>query len=162
MTAELGHFALALALGLALLQATLPLYGAARARPALMELARHTALGQFILTAIAFGALAKAYVMSDFSVAAVAQNSHSLKPLLYRLTGVWGNHEGSLLLWLLILTLFGAMVAMFGGSLRKAFQARVLAVQAMIGTGFLAFTLLTSNLSHAPGAADAGRSTGLA
>ncbi len=145
MTVELGHFALALALGLALLQAALPLYGAAKGRPALMDLARHTALGQFLLAAIAFGALTKAYISSDFSVAAVAQNSHSLKPLLYRLTGVWGNHEGSLLLWILILTLFGAMVAVFGGGLRKAFQARVLAVQAMIGTGFLAFTLLTSN-----------------
>ena len=122
MTAELGNFALALALGLALLQAALPLYGASREKPALMDLARHTALGQFVLIAIAFAALTRAYVVSDFSVAAVAQNSHSLKPLLYRLTGVWGNHEGSLLLWLLILTLFGAMVAVFGGSLRKTFQ----------------------------------------
>ncbi len=145
MTAELGHFALSLAFGLALLQAVLPLYGASRGWTALMELARHTALGQFVLTAIAFGALTRAYVASDFSVAVVADNSHSLKPLLYRLTGVWGNHEGSLLLWILILTLFGALVALFGGGLREAFRARVLAVQAMIGAGFLAFTLLTSN-----------------
>ena len=145
MTAELGQFALALALGLALLQATLPLYGASRGRTAFTELARHTAVGQFVLTAIAFAALARAYVVSDFSVATVAQNSHSLKPLLYRLTGVWGNHEGSLLLWILILTLFGALVALFGGGLRETFRARVLAVQAMIGTGFLAFTLFTSN-----------------
>ncbi|MCY4229378.1 MAG: heme lyase CcmF/NrfE family subunit [Alphaproteobacteria bacterium] len=145
MTAELGHFALTLALGLALLQATLPLYGASRGQTALMELARHTAFGQFVFTAIAFAALTRTYLVSDFSVAVVVQNSHSLKPLLYRLTGVWGNHEGSLLLWILILTLFGAMVSLFGSSLRETFRARVLAVQAMVGAGFLAFTLLTSN-----------------
>ena len=145
MTAEAGQFALALALGLALLQASLPLYGAARDRPGLMELARHTALGQFLLVAFAFGALARAFIASDFSLAVVEANSHSLKPLLYRFSGTWGNHEGSLLLWMLILTLFGAAVAAFGGGLRAAFRARVLAVQAMIGAGFLLFILLTSN-----------------
>ena len=145
MIAEAGHFALILVLGMAAVQASLPLLGAARGHAGLIELARHTAYGQFVFTAVAFAALTRAYATSDFSLEVVARNSHSLKPLLYKLSGLWGNHEGSLLLWMLILTLFGALVAAFGQGLRPEFRARVLAVQAMLSVGFLLFMLLTSN-----------------
>jgi cytochrome c-type biogenesis protein CcmF len=145
MIAELGHFALALALVLAVVQSVVPLYGAARGEPALMALGGSTAIGQFALVALAFAALAHAYVTSDFSLATVVENSHSTKPLLYKITGVWSNHEGSMLLWVLILTLFGAAVAWFGTALPPDLRARVLAVQGMIGAGFFAFILFTSN-----------------
>jgi cytochrome c-type biogenesis protein CcmF len=145
MIAELGHFALALALVLAIVQSVVPLYGAARGEPALMALGGSTAIGQFALVALAFVALAHAYVTSDFSLATVAENSHSTKPLLYKITGVWSNHEGSMVLWVLILTLFGAAVAWFGTGLPPDLRARVLAVQGMIGAGFFAFILFTSN-----------------
>jgi cytochrome c-type biogenesis protein CcmF len=145
MIAELGHYALALALFVALVQASVPLYGAARANGPLMALARPAAQVQFLLVAGAFLALVHAFVVSDFSVFAVAAYSHSAMPLLYKVSGVWGNHEGSMVLWVLILTLFGAGVASFGGNLPPPLQARALAVQAMISTGFLAFILLTSD-----------------
>ncbi|MBV9523778.1 MAG: heme lyase CcmF/NrfE family subunit, partial [Alphaproteobacteria bacterium] len=145
MIVELGHYALVLALFMALLQASLPLLGAARGQPGLMALASSSALAQFVLVAIAFAALVHAYVTSDFSVLNVVQNSHSTKPLLYKLTGVWGNHEGSMVLWVFILTLYGAAVALFGGALPPALRARVLAVQGMIGAGFLLFILATSD-----------------
>jgi cytochrome c-type biogenesis protein CcmF len=145
MIAELGHFALALALVLAIVQSVVPLYGAARGEPALMALGGGTAIGQFALVALAFVALAHAYVTSDFSLATVVENSHSTKPLLYKITGVWSNHEGSMVLWVLILTLFGAAVAWFGTGLPPDLRARVLAVQGMIGAGFFAFILFTSN-----------------
>ncbi|MGH7126888.1 MAG: heme lyase CcmF/NrfE family subunit, partial [Stellaceae bacterium] len=154
MIAELGHFALALALVLAIVQSTVPLYGAQRRDPALMALGGGTAIGQFALTALAFAVLAHAYVTSDFSLAIVVENSQSTKPLLYKITGVWSNHEGSMVLWVLILTLFGAAVAWFGTGLPPDLRARVLAVQGMIGAGFFAFILFTSNpflrLSPAP------------
>ena len=145
MIAELGHFSLVLALVIAIAQGTLPLIGAHMGNARWIALARPAALAQFGLVSIAFGALTHAYVVSDFSLAVVVQNSHSLKPMLYKVAGVWGNHEGSLLLWMLILTLFGAAVAAFGKNLPAAFRARVLAVQGLIGTGFLLFTLFTSN-----------------
>jgi cytochrome c-type biogenesis protein CcmF len=145
MIAEIGHFSLALALTLALAQATLPLYGAAKRDLALMAFAHATALGQLLFVAIAFLALTVAFVTSDFSVALVAQHSHSAKPLMYKIAGVWGNHEGSMLLWVLILALFGAAVALFGRNLPDTLAARVLAVQGMIGVGFLAFIVFTSN-----------------
>jgi cytochrome c-type biogenesis protein CcmF len=145
MIAELGHFALALALVLAIVQAVVPLYGASRGEPGLMALGGSTAIGQFALVALAFAVLAHAYVTSDFSLATVVENSHSTKPLLYKITGVWSNHEGSMVLWVLILTLFGAAVAWFGTGLPPDLRARVLAVQGMIGAGFLAFILFTSN-----------------
>src|SRR5690349_137631 len=145
MIAELGHFALILALLLALLQATVPLLGAARRDLGWMALSRRTALGQFVLVSLAFAALIHAYVTSDFSVANVFENSHSAKPLLYKVTGVWGNHEGSMVLWVFILSLCGAAVAGFGGNLPAELRARVLAVQGMIGSGFLLFILLTSD-----------------
>jgi cytochrome c-type biogenesis protein CcmF len=143
--AEIGHFALVLALTVALVQAVMPLAGAAKGHAPWLALARPAALAQFALVAAAFLCLTWLYVVSDFSVANVAQNSHSAKPTLYKVAGVWGNHEGSLLLWILILTLFGAAVALFGANLPAALRARVLAVQAMIGVGFLAFILFTSN-----------------
>ncbi len=145
MFIELGHYALILALVVAALQSTLPLWGAARRDARLMAVADTTAPLQFLLVAFSFAALAYAYVSSDFSVLTVAENSHTAKPLLYKITGVWGNHEGSMLLWVLILTLFGAAVSVFGRNLPPTLRARVLAVQGMIGTGFFLFILLTSN-----------------
>ncbi|HSS85630.1 MAG TPA: heme lyase NrfEFG subunit NrfE, partial [Reyranella sp.] len=114
MIPELGHFALILALAVALVQGTLPLLGASRGDARLMALGRTAALTQAFLVILAFGALTQAYVTSDFSVANVVANSHSAKPLIYKISGVWGNHEGSMLLWALILSLFGAAVALFG------------------------------------------------
>ena len=145
MITEIGHFSLVLALCVAVLQAVVPLAGATRGDPSLTAWARPAALTQFLFVAIAFLALTNAYVVSDFSVANVAANSNSLKPLLYKISGVWSNHEGSMLLWVFILALFGAAVALFGRNLPPPLRARVLAVQAMIGAGFLLFILLTSN-----------------
>jgi cytochrome c-type biogenesis protein CcmF len=145
MTAELGHYALILSLAVALAQFVLPLWGAQRNDPTLMALGQPAALVQFFLLALSFACLTAAYVESDFSVVNVVQNSHSAKPLLYKISGVWGNHEGSLLLWTLILSVFGAALAIFGGNLPAGLRARALAIQAFIGVGFLLFMLLTSN-----------------
>jgi cytochrome c-type biogenesis protein CcmF len=145
MLIELGHFALILALCLAALQATLPLYGAARNHAGLMAVGQSAAVAQFLLIAASFAVLVNAYVTSDFSLATVVENSQSTKPLLYKITGVWGNHEGSMVLWVFILSLFGAAVALFGDNLPPGLRARVLAVQGMIGIGFLTFILFTSN-----------------
>jgi cytochrome c-type biogenesis protein CcmF len=154
MIAEIGQFVLILALVLALVQATLPLWGAARGDSALMALADRTAIGQATALLIAFAALTHGFVTSDFSLTVVFQNSHSLKPMLYKVSGVWGNHEGSMLLWVLVLSLFSAAVALCGRNLPPSLKARVLAVQAMIGAAFLAFIIFTSNpfarLSPAP------------
>jgi cytochrome c-type biogenesis protein CcmF len=143
--AELGHYALVLALALALIQSSVPLWGAARGDARLMAVAPATALAGFLYVVLAFAALMALYVMSDFSVENVWQNSHSAKPLLFKVTGVWGNHEGSMLLWVLILALFGALVALFGANLPETLRARVLAVQAWIASAFLLFVLFTSN-----------------
>ena len=145
MIVELGHFALILALMVALVQSTLPLWGAHRADARLMALAAPAALLQLGLVALAFAVLTWAFVASDFSLAVVVSNSHTDKPLLYKISGVWGNHEGSLLLWVLILAVYGAAVAIWGGNLPDGLKARVLAVQGMIGVAFLLFMLLTSN-----------------
>ncbi|WP_420403646.1 heme lyase CcmF/NrfE family subunit [Nisaea sp.] len=145
MIAEIGHYALTLAFFVALAQSAVPLYGAARRDRALMAFAGPAASAQFLLIAISFGALTHAYLTSDFSVANVAENSHSLKPLLYKISGVWGNHEGSMLFWVLILALFGFAVAAFGRQLPDTLKARVISVQGLIGLAFLAFILLTSN-----------------
>ncbi|MET1026513.1 MAG: heme lyase CcmF/NrfE family subunit [Dongiaceae bacterium] len=145
MITEIGHFTLILALVLALAQASVPLIGAQRGLRPWMALARPAAIGQFVFLGLSFLALIHAYVVSDFSVAAVYENSHSAQPLIYKIAGAWGNHEGSLLLWVLILALFGAMVALFGDNLPPRLKARVLSVQAMISVGFLLFMLLTSN-----------------
>ena len=138
MIIELGHFALILALATALLQATLPLLGARRGDAALMNVAPVAALTVFALIAVSFAVLMSAYVRSDFSVLNVWQNSHSMMPLLYKFTGVWGNHEGSMMLWVLILAFFGALVALFGGNLPETLKANALAVQAWIASAFLA------------------------
>ena len=145
MIAEIGQFALILALGLSLVQGTVPLYGAGRRDPSLMAVAAPTALAQALFVALAFGCLMYGYIVSDFSIMNVAANSHSAKPMLYKITGLWGNHEGSILLWVLILSLYGAAVAVFGRNLPASLRARVLAVQALIAVGFLLFLLLTSN-----------------
>jgi cytochrome c-type biogenesis protein CcmF len=145
MIVELGHFALILALVVALLQTAVPLIGAAQRRGAWMAAAEPLAVAQLLLLGFAFAALTWAFVTSDFSVALVVSNSHTLKPLIYKISGVWGNHEGSLLLWTLILALFGASAAWFGGNLPDTLRARVLAVQGSIGVAFLLFMLLTSN-----------------
>ncbi|MCF4165917.1 heme lyase CcmF/NrfE family subunit [Zavarzinia compransoris] len=143
--AEFGHFALILAFCVALVQGIVPLAGAARGHVPSIRLGDHAAVLQFLLVAAAFAALVHAYVTSDFSVLNVFENSHSKKPMLYKVTGVWGNHEGSLLLWALMLTMFGAMVAVFGRNLPETFRARVLSVQGLVGVGFIAFMLFTSN-----------------
>ena len=145
MIPEIGHFALILALVVALVQGSVPIIGAARGNAQWMAVARPAALLQLALIAIAFLALMWAYVVSDFTVLNVVQNSHTDKPLLYKISGVWGNHEGSMVLWVLILAAFGAAVAVFGGNLPPPLRARVLSVQAWIAIGFLAFSLLTSN-----------------
>jgi cytochrome c-type biogenesis protein CcmF len=143
--AEIGHYALVLALCLALIQATLPVIGARLRDPTLMGIAGPVAVVQFLFVALAFGALTTLYVTSDFSVANVFENSHSQKPLLYKITGVWGNHEGSMLLWALILSVFGAMVAIFGNNLPDSLRANVLGVQSWIAAAFQLFILATSN-----------------
>jgi len=145
LIAEIGHFALVLAFCVALVQGSVPLWGAWRGNGAMMALAPGAALAQVVLISIAFAALMYAYVVSDFSVANVYANSHSLKPMLYKVSGVWGNHEGSLLLWVLILALFGLAVAFMGANLPLTLRSRVLAIQGLIAAGFLAFSLFTSN-----------------
>ncbi|ANK80322.1 MAG: c-type cytochrome biogenesis protein CcmF [Rhizobiales bacterium NRL2] len=145
MAPELGQYALVLAIIVATVQAIVPQIGAARRDAGWMAIATPAAQAQFLLVLFAFGCLTVSFVTSDFSVANVVANSHSLKPMIYKISGVWGNHEGSLLLWILILTLFGAAVARFGDNLPPTLKARVLSVQAMIGVGFLAFILFTSN-----------------
>ncbi|HZP79675.1 MAG TPA: heme lyase CcmF/NrfE family subunit [Pseudolabrys sp.] len=145
MNPELGHYALVLALGLALIQSVAPIIGVRLRDATLMRLAGSTALAQFAFVALAFAALTAAYVTSDFSVAIVYENSHSLMPLIYKFTSVWGNHEGSMLLWVLILALFGALLAVFGGNLPATLRANVLAVQAWIASAFYLFILFTSN-----------------
>ena len=145
MFVETGHFALILALVVSVAQAVLPLVGAARRDAGLMGAGTSAAVTQFVLVGLAMLALMNAYVTSDFSVINVVENSHTDKPLLYKITGVWSNHEGSMLLWVFMLALCGASVAAFGRNLPPALKARVLAVQGMIGIGFLAFILFTSN-----------------
>ena len=145
MIAETGHYALILALAVAIVQTVLPLIGARLRDPQLADIAVPAARIQFVLIAIAFAALTVAYVTSDFSVKNVWQNSHSAKPLLYKISGVWGNHEGSMVLWVLILALFGASVATYGANLPRDLKANVLAVQGSIAVAFLLFIVVTSN-----------------
>lgn len=142
---ELGHYALILALLLAFLQAVVPLLGAANGKIRWMRLGRQTAWSGFGLCTIALLALMHAYALSDFSVRNVVENSHTLKPLLYKLSGAWGNHEGSMLLWVWMLSFWSAMIAQRGQSLPETFQARALALQAMLLAGFMLFVLGASN-----------------
>src|SRR5262249_44004758 len=145
MIAELGHYALVLALALALVQSAVPIIGVRTRDGVLMGVAEPTALAQFGFVAFAFGALVACYVTSDFSVATVFANSHSAMPLIYKITSAWGNHEGSMLLWVLILGLFGAMVAAFANNIPSTLKATVLAVQSWIAAAFELFILATSN-----------------
>lgn len=145
MITEIGHFALVLALMVALVQTIVPLIGAQRGWTGWMAAGDTAAITQVALVTVSFAALTWAFVTSDFSLRLVVLNSHSLKPMIYKITGVWGNHEGSLLLWALILAIFGAAVALFGDNLPPTLRARVLAVQGSIGVAFLAFLLFTSN-----------------
>ncbi|MCL4105238.1 UNVERIFIED_CONTAM: hypothetical protein GTU68_055369 [Idotea baltica] len=145
MITELGHFALILAFAVAIFQAVVPLVGAQLGWRGWIAAAIPAANAQFFLTGFSFAALTHAFVTSDFSLRLVVLNSHSLKPMLYKVTGVWGNHEGSMLLWVLILTLFGASAAWFGGNLPPRLRARVLSVQSAIAVAFFAFILFTSN-----------------
>jgi cytochrome c-type biogenesis protein CcmF len=145
MIPELGHYALTLALGLALIQATMPIVGARTNDAVLMNMASPLAVAHFIFVAIAFCALGECYVASDFSVLNVYENSNSAMPLIYRLTSIWGNHEGSMMLWVSILAFFGALVAVFGTNLPLTLKANALAVQAWIAAAFHLFILTTSN-----------------
>jgi len=154
MIPELGHFALALACALALAQTVLPLWGAHRNDARLMAAAPAIAIGQMLALATSFACLVLASVWDDFSVLNVAENSHTLKPLLYKISGAWGNHEGSILLWTLILAGCGGAVALFGRGLPSALRARVIGVLGGSSAGFMLFALLASNpftrLSPAP------------
>src|SRR5262245_18917788 len=145
MIVELGHLPLRLAPVVAAVQVALPARGPQRRDVRLMHVAEPAALCQLGLIVLAFAALTYAYVSSDFSVANVVLNSHSDKPLLYKISGVWGNHEGSMLLWVLILAAFGAAVAFFGTNLPAILRANVLAVQAVVAVAFLAFIVFASN-----------------
>ncbi len=145
MVAEIGHFALILALMVALLQSVVPLAGAMRGDVQAMRFGSNAALLQVVCIGLAFACLTQAFVTSDFSLNVVASNSHTLKPMIYKIAGVWGNHEGSMLLWVLILAIFGAAVSLAGANLPATLKANTLAVQAMISAGFLAFILFTSN-----------------
>jgi cytochrome c-type biogenesis protein CcmF len=145
MIAELGLFALILAFLISVAQSILPMLGASNGNHAMMEFAKSAAISQFLLVGIAFASLTYCYVVSDFSVLNVAQNSHSDKPLFYKITGVWGNHEGSMVLWQLILTLYGAIVAIFGGNIAETLRARALAVQSMVSSGLLLFIITVSS-----------------
>jgi len=145
MIIELGHYALVLALATVIVQFVLPVAGTIRGDRALMAVAPVAALAGFLLVLFSFSVLTFAYVVSDFSVANVWENSHSLKPMIYKISGVWGNHEGSMMLWLLILVFFSALVATFGANLPERLSANVLAVQGLISTAFALFILLTSN-----------------
>ncbi len=155
MIVEIGHFALALALGVAVVQALVPLWGVSRRDAALASVGPAAAVTCFLLVAFSFLALVVSYVRSDFSVENVVANSHSAQPLIYKVTSTWGNHEGSMLLWVLILTLFGALVAVSRRSLPTRLRAGTLAAQGFVTVAFLAFVLLTSNpfrrLDPAPG-----------
>ncbi|MFC3630392.1 heme lyase CcmF/NrfE family subunit [Paracoccus angustae] len=145
MTAEFGHFALILAFAVSLFQTVVPMVGASKGWGGWMDSARPAAVAQFGLVGLSFAALTVAFVTSDFSLKLVYENSHTAKPMLYKISGVWGNHEGSMLLWVLILALFGAAAAAFGDNLPPALRARVLAVQASIGAAFYGFIIFTSN-----------------
>ena len=145
MIVELGHFALILAFIVASLQAVLPMIGAQRNDGVLMAVAGPASVAQFLLVAFSFGALTYAFVTDDFSLRLVVDNSHTLKPMLYKVAGVWGNHEGSLLLWVLALSFYGATAHWFGGQLPARLKARVLSVQGAVAVAFLAMMLWTSN-----------------
>ena len=145
MIPEIGQFALILALLLAVVQGVLPICGAARGNPVWMDTARPAAQGQFTFVAIAFGCLAWSFIQNDFSVLNVATNSNSQLPIQYRIAATWGSHEGSLLLWVLMLNVWTVGVTVFSRHLPAAMVARVIGVLGLVSVGFLLFLLLTSN-----------------
>jgi len=145
MIPEIGHFALIVALAIALVQAALPLTGAARRIPGFIAVARPAAQGLFVFVAIAFGCLAWSFYSNDFSVLNVATNSNSRLPTAYRIAATWGSHEGSLLLWVLMLSLWMLAVSVFSRSLPEDMVARILGIMGLIAVGFLSFMLFTSN-----------------
>ncbi|NVJ92780.1 MAG: heme lyase CcmF/NrfE family subunit [Methylocystaceae bacterium] len=145
MYVEIGHFALVLALFVAIVQGVVPLMAAPMGNKRWMGIAGPASIAQFLLLCVSFAALTHAFVTSDFSVLNVVKNSHTDKPMLYKVSGVWGNHEGSMLLWVLILATFGCAVQLFGRNLPAGLKNRTLAVQALISVGFLMFILFTSN-----------------
>ncbi|KPQ12629.1 MAG: cytochrome c-type biogenesis protein CcmF [Saliniramus fredricksonii] len=145
MLIEVGHFALALALGLSVIQMVVPFWGARTNDPVLMSVGAPASVGVFVLVLFSFGVLTYAYVTSDFSLTNVYANSHSQKPMIYKVTGVWGNHEGSMLLWIVILTLFGALVGIARNAVPLKLRANTIAVQASVTIAFLLFLLLSSN-----------------
>ena len=145
MFTELGHFALILAFVMSAFIAVLPFFGLRRDASALVALAAPATLVMAAAVCLSFTALVHAFITSDFSVALVASHSHSTKPLIYKISGTWGNHEGSLLLWIVILAIFGAALAVSGRDMDAGLKTRTLAVQAMVTCGFLAFCLFTSN-----------------
>ena len=145
MIPEIGHFALILALCVALVQSVIPIVGAARNIPGWIAVARPAAYTQLLFVAVAYSCLTYAFITSDFSVAYTATNSNSRLPLLYRISGVWGAHEGSLLLWGLVLAVWTGAVARFSRSVPEAMLARVVGVMGMVSVGFLLFMLFTSN-----------------
>ena len=158
MIPEIGQFALILALSLAICQAVLPLVGAHRGDAAMMGVARTAATGQFLFVTIAFACLTYAFVTDDFSVLYVASHSQLALPTVYKVSAVWGAHEGSLLLWIFILAGWTVAVARFSSGLPVAFAARVIGVLGLLSIGFLSFALLTSNPFDrlVPAAADGG------
>ena len=145
MIVEAGHYALVLALAVAIVQSVIPFWGARINHPSLMMVGVSAAMTQFLFLALSFTALAIAYMTSDFSVLNVAENSNSAMPTIYKFSGIWGNHEGSMLLWSLILSLFGALIAVLGRALPAQLRADSIAVQGLMGAAFLLFILFTSN-----------------
>ena len=145
MIAEIGNFALILGLALALVQAIVPWWGLKRNNPILLQVTRRVALAQFGFVLFSFLVLTYLFVISDFSVTTVFQNSHTNKPLIYKIAGVWGNHEGSMLLWVFILALFGAILARPGSKMPEGLRTRALGIQGLIGFAFILFLVFTSN-----------------
>jgi len=139
MIVEFGHYALVLAVLTAFAQSAFPLWGAVSRDPSLQSMARSSAFVTFLLVAMSYGALTYAYLGSDFSVANVVMNSHSTKPIIYKISGVWSNHEGSMMLWVLILVFFAALVALRGHTMPERLLASVLSVQGAIALAFLVF-----------------------
>ncbi len=145
MIPELGHFALIIAFCLALVQTIFPLLGAARGIPNWIAVAKPAAVGQLVFMSVAYGCLTYAFIYNDFSVSYVANNSNSALPLIYRVVSVWGGHEGSLLLWNILLAVWTVAVVIFSRSLPQTMTARVLSIMGFVSLGFLLFMLTTSN-----------------
>ncbi|MDG2474488.1 MAG: heme lyase CcmF/NrfE family subunit [Paracoccaceae bacterium] len=145
MLIEIAHVSLILTLMLSLIQFSIPLIGAKHGWINWMKLSDTTAFLQFVLTCFGFFILMRAFIISDFTVKLVALNSHTMKPLIYKITGTWGNHEGSMLLWILILNFYGFLITIFGTRLPAELKCRVLSVQGLISAAFLGFLLFTSN-----------------